>query len=123
MAKKILIGNDHGGLDLKLAVVDYLKSQAYEVVDVGSHGKEIVRYPYYAARVASAISSGSAQRGILICSTGIGMSMIANKYKNAKMRAQLSKWFLMMNFPSVIPLEKYNKNIFTRNNKRTKMVI
>lgn len=84
MDKKILIGNDHGGYDLKLAIVDNLKSQAYEVVDVGSHGHEIVRYPYYAASVASAISTGTAKRGILICSTGIGMSMIANKYKNVR---------------------------------------
>jgi ribose 5-phosphate isomerase B len=84
MTNKILIGSDHGGYDLKLALVEYMKSRAYEVVDVGSYEAEIVRYPYYAARVASAISQGNAQRGILICSTGIGMSIIANKYKNVR---------------------------------------
>jgi ribose 5-phosphate isomerase B len=82
--KKILIGNDHGGYNLKLTLVEYLKSESYEVVDFGSHGGEIVRYPYYAAQVASAISTSIAQRGILICSTGIGMSIIANKYKNVR---------------------------------------
>lgn len=84
MLNKILIGSDHGGYDLKLALMEYLQPLAYEVVDVGSHEAEIVRYPYYAARVASAVSKGNAKRGILICSTGIGMSIIANKYKNVR---------------------------------------
>lgn len=81
---RIWIGNDHGGYDLKLQLIEILKQKGYEVEDVGSHAKEIVRYPYYAAKVASAVSTGKAKRGILICSTGIGMSMIANKYPGVR---------------------------------------
>jgi ribose 5-phosphate isomerase B len=76
----IWIGCDHGGYDLKLQVVEYLRKKAINVSDVGCHSTEIVRYPYYAAQVAEAIVRGEARRGILICSTGIGMSIIANKY-------------------------------------------
>jgi ribose 5-phosphate isomerase B len=82
--RKIIIGNDHGGYQLKKALVSYLKEKGYEVSDVGSHSEEIVRYPYYASRVATAVAAGEAYRGILICSTGIGMSIIANKYKGIR---------------------------------------
>ena len=80
----IWIGNDHGGYQLKLEIVQALGNKGIPVHDVGSDSGEIVRYPYYAARVASAISRGEAERGILICSTGIGMSIIANKYKGVR---------------------------------------
>ena len=82
--KVIMIGNDHGGYDLKPVLVKYLREKGYTVEDIGSHAKEIVRYPYYASSVANAVSSGKAWRGILICSTGIGMSIIANKYKGVR---------------------------------------
>jgi ribose 5-phosphate isomerase B len=84
---EIWIGNDHGGYELKFAVVEHLRSRGIEVCNVGSDSAEIVRYPYYAALVAEAILRGEARRGILICSTGIGMSIIANKY--AGIRASL----------------------------------
>jgi len=80
----ILIGNDHGGYELKCAVIEYLAQRQIPVCNVGSDSVEIVRYPYYAARVAGAISCGKAQRGILICSTGIGMSIIANRYPDVR---------------------------------------
>lgn len=76
----IWIGCDHGGFDLKLQVIEYLRSHSIPIHDAGCHSTDIVRYPYYAAQVAEAISRGDAHRGILICSTGIGMSIIANKY-------------------------------------------
>ena len=82
--QSIWIGNDHGGYELKLEIVEYLKQKDFDVVDVGSNSTEIVRYPYYAAKVASAISRNEATRGILICSTGIGMSIIANKYQGVR---------------------------------------
>ena len=82
--EKILIGNDHGGYELKTALVNHLKEKGYEVEDIGSHSKEIVRYPYYASKVAKEVSSKKDVRGILICSTGIGMSIIANKYKGVR---------------------------------------
>ena len=84
MEEKLMIGNDHGGYDLKLVLVKYLRESGYWVEDIGSHSKETVRYPYYASIVANAVSSGKAWRGILICSTGIGMSIIANKYKGVR---------------------------------------
>ena len=82
--KKILIGNDHGGYELKTIISKYLKEKGFEVEDVGSYSNEIVRYPYYAAKVANAVSEDESLRGILICSTGIGMSIIANKYKGVR---------------------------------------
>lgn len=80
----IWIGNDHGGYDLKRQIVEHLDKRGIAVVDVGSDSGEIVRYPYYAAKVCSAIATGRAKRGILICSTGIGMSIIANRYKGIR---------------------------------------
>ncbi len=81
---KIWIGNDHGGYDLKVQVMEYLAHKGVGVHNAGSDSADIVRYPYYAAQVAEAIVRGEARRGILICSTGIGMSMIANKYKGIR---------------------------------------
>ena len=80
----IWIGNDHGGYELKLQIIDHLKEKGIPVHNVGSDSTEIVRYPYYAAKVATAVSRGEASRGILICSTGIGMSIIANKFKGVR---------------------------------------
>ncbi|MEM7132966.1 MAG: ribose 5-phosphate isomerase B [Chloroflexota bacterium] len=82
--ERIWIGNDHGGYELKQQIVEYLEQRGNDVIDVGSGSEEIVRYPYYAAKVAGAVSRGESSRGILICSTGIGMSIIANKYKGVR---------------------------------------
>ena len=80
----VWIGNDHGGCELKQHVIKHLEAKGLAVNDVGSGSTEIVRYPYYAAKVAGAVSRGEAHRGILICSTGIGMSMMANKFKGVR---------------------------------------
>ena len=80
----IWIGCDHGGYELKLRVIEYLGSKGIPVRDVGCHSADIVRYPYYAALVAEAILRGEAERGILICSTGIGMSIVSNKYRGIR---------------------------------------
>jgi len=82
--KTILIGNDHGGYDLAVQVLEYLKQKGIPAEHVGCRSTEIVRYPYYATKVAGAISRGEIERGILICSTGIGMSIIANKFKGVR---------------------------------------
>lgn len=84
MFKKIMVGNDHGGVSAKNQVVEYLKERGIEVVNIGTDTEDIVRYPYYASRVAKAVKSGEVDGGILICSTGIGMSIIANKYKGIR---------------------------------------
>ena len=81
---EIWIGNDHGGYELKLQIVEHLKKKGLAVHDAGTHSTDIVRYPYFAAEVAGAVSTGRARRGILICSTGIGMSIIANKFKGVR---------------------------------------
>ena len=80
----IWIGNDHGGYEMKLNIIDYLKKMKINFKNVGSNSTEIVRYPYYAAKVATAVSKGEIKRGILICSTGIGMSIFANKFKGVR---------------------------------------
>jgi ribose 5-phosphate isomerase B len=76
---RIYIGNDHRGYKLKLKIVDWLKSQGHEVADVGADSEASADYPDFAGKVARAVSHGQAERGILICGTGIGMSMSANK--------------------------------------------
>lgn len=80
----IWIGNDHGGYEMKRDILSYLEERKIPYRDVGCHSTEVVRYPYYAAQVAGAVSSGEAKRGILICSTGIGMSIIANKFSGVR---------------------------------------
>lgn len=81
---KIYLGCDHGGYALKTQLVRYLIEKGYTVEDFGCHSEEIVRYPYYAAQVARAVRHESGARGILLCSTGIGMSIIANKFKGIR---------------------------------------
>ena len=81
---KIMIANDHGGYRLKLAVVDYLEKRGIEVQNIGTDSEEVVRYPYYAAKTARAVGSGQVDRGILICSTGIGVSIAANRFRGVR---------------------------------------
>jgi ribose 5-phosphate isomerase B len=81
---KIIVGCDHGGYELKEKVVPHLKSQSYEVEDVGTHSMESVDYPVYALKVARAIADGRADRGILICGSGIGMCMSANRVSGVR---------------------------------------
>ncbi len=76
---KIAIGNDHRGYKLKLKIVEWLKSRGHEINDVGADSEESVDYPDYAHKVAKAVANRLSDRGILICGTGIGMSMSANK--------------------------------------------
>jgi ribose 5-phosphate isomerase B len=80
----IWVGCDHGGYELKEQILRFLESRSLTFHDVGCHSTAIVRYPYFAAQVAEAILRGEAQRGILICSTGIGMSIIANRYRGVR---------------------------------------
>lgn len=76
---KIAIACDHGGLNLKNAVIDYLKENGYEYVDFGTDSTASCDYPDFALPAAEAVASGECDKGILICSTGIGVSMVANK--------------------------------------------
>lgn len=83
-SKTILIGNDHGGYEAKEKITEHLRAKGYQVINVGSDHQEIVRYPHYVKKVAGPISRGEYIRGILICSTGIGMCIAANKYKGVR---------------------------------------
>jgi ribose 5-phosphate isomerase B len=76
---KIAIGADHGGYELKKKLVDFLKKEGHSVNDFGTHSKESCDYPIIGFEVAKAVSAGKAERGILICKTGVGMAIIANK--------------------------------------------
>jgi ribose 5-phosphate isomerase B len=75
----IIIGSDHGGLDLKAALKSYLKRRDIDVADAGTDGDASVDYPDFGQKVAESVIAGEAERGILICGTGIGMSIAANK--------------------------------------------
>ncbi len=76
---KIAIGADHAGFPLKEQLRDRLTREGHQVVDYGTHGSDSTDYPDYAAPVARDVASGRADRGILVCSTGVGMSIAANK--------------------------------------------
>ena len=76
---KIAIGNDHTAYDLKLIIAEHIKKKGYEVLDLGTHSSEKCDYPVYGEKVAMAIKNKEADRGILICGTGIGISLAANK--------------------------------------------
>ncbi len=76
---KIAIGADHAGFTLKDQVRDALRQAGHEVIDAGANSADSTDYPDYAAAVAKDVASGSADRGVLVCSTGVGMSIAANK--------------------------------------------
>jgi ribose 5-phosphate isomerase B len=81
---KIAIGSDHAGFELKEEVVRILKGLNMEVVDCGTDNTGSVDYPDFGEKVSRLVSSGEIERGILICGTGIGMSMVANKFPNVR---------------------------------------
>jgi ribose 5-phosphate isomerase B len=76
----IALGSDHGGVELKDFLAGVLRSKNIDVQDFGTQGPESVDYPDFGRQVAQQVSRGAADRGILICTTGIGMSILANKY-------------------------------------------
>jgi ribose 5-phosphate isomerase B len=81
---KIAIGSDHRGFEVKRRIIAVLQQMGHEVEDVGPHSKDSVDYPDYAFQVGLAVSEGRAQRGVLICGTGIGMCIAANKVKGVR---------------------------------------
>lgn len=80
----IAMGCDHGGLELKNSIKDYLVAHGHEVVDFGTFSKDSCDYPDFAKPAAEAVGIGECDRGIVCCTTGIGVSIVANKVKNVR---------------------------------------
>lgn len=83
-AKTIAIAADHGGVDLKSSIISALDDQGFSLIDLGTDGSSSVDYPDYAYAVCDAIRTGKAQSGILVCGSGIGMSIAANRYPDIR---------------------------------------
>lgn len=81
---KVSIGSDHHGLEVRAKIIAQLREDGVEVTDVGSHGSESVDYPDIASQVAGAVGAGTVDRGILICGSGIGMAIAANKISGVR---------------------------------------
>lgn len=81
---KIAIGNDHAATELKMEIMEYVKGLGHEVINFGTDGHESCNYPEFGEKVGHAVVSGEADCGILICGTGVGISMAANKVKGVR---------------------------------------
>ncbi|APG26712.1 ribose 5-phosphate isomerase B [Syntrophotalea acetylenivorans] len=79
-----LIASDHGGLPMKELILNYLAARGIEVRDLGTDNGDSVDYPDFGEKVARAIAKGEADKGILVCGTGIGMSIVANKFPGVR---------------------------------------
>lgn len=84
MIEKIIIASDHAGFDLKCKILNYLTKEGYDIFDNGTYSNEAVDYPIIAKDTAKKVASGQYQKGILICGSGIGMSIAANKIKGIR---------------------------------------
>ena len=87
MNKKITVGCDHAGFTLKKIVISHLQERGFEVLDVGTHSTDSCDYPQIAHELCKNIQNGTTELGILICGTGIGMSMAANKHRGIRAAA------------------------------------
>lgn len=83
MIEKIILGSDHGGFKLKNIIAEHLKTAGYEVSDLGCYSEESCDYPLIAQKVAQEVLAGEG-KGILVCGTGIGMSIAANRFKGIR---------------------------------------
>lgn len=81
---KIYLAADHAGFEAKDMLVVYLKEKGYEVVDLGTHAKDSVDYPDYAQKLAKAMKDDPESRGILVCGSGVGMSIAANRFPHIR---------------------------------------
>jgi len=84
VAGKVAVGCDHAGVALKNEVAKILSARGYEVEDVGTFGNDSVDYPDFASQVSRKVGSGEAAFGVLVCGTGLGMSIVANKYRGVR---------------------------------------
>lgn len=84
---RIAVGSDHRGYHARLHIIGYLKEREHEVDDCGSHSEESVDYPDIAKEVAGKVASGQSDRGVLVCGTGLGMCLAANKFRGIRATA------------------------------------
>ena len=80
----IAVGSDHAGYEMKNELIQHLKDRGYEVEDLGTYSADSCDYPDYARKVAAEVVSGKAEKGLLVCGTGIGMSIAANKVRGIR---------------------------------------
>lgn len=92
----IAIGSDHAGYPLKEKIKEFLLSKGYKVLDFGTESTDSTDYPLFAKDVCLAVQRGEAQRGILVCGTGIGMSITANKFKGIRAALCLNEYMARM---------------------------
>jgi ribose 5-phosphate isomerase B len=84
MPETVAVAADHAGFDLKSALIPQLRELGLEVLDLGTHGRDSVDYPDFADAVAHALKAGKATRGLLVCGSGIGISMAANRHRHVR---------------------------------------
>ena len=84
ISQSILIASDHGGLELKTLLKTTLEKGGYQVLDLGTHDEQSVDYPDFAVELAQALKDGRAERGVLVCGTGIGISIAANRFAHVR---------------------------------------
>ena len=84
MKEKIIIASDHGGFELKEKIIAYLNENNYEVEDLGTNSKESCDYPIYAKKLCKELLENNIKKGILVCGTGLGMQITANKFKGIR---------------------------------------
>ena len=109
---KISLASDHGGFELKNRIANYLKQQGHTVVDYGTYSVDRCDYPDFARPAALAVANGECERGIVVCTTGIGVSMVANKIKGVRcalcVNADMAKMTRAHNNANVIAMgQKY----------------
>ena len=81
---RIAVGSDHGGLEYKNAIAEHLRTQGHEVIDVGTDSKESCHYPLFGAEVAKLVSSKACDYGVVVCTSGEGIAIAANKIKGVR---------------------------------------
>lgn len=84
VSERIAVAADHAGVDLKATLSEVLRERGYEVLDLGTNGPESVDYPDFAGKLAAALADGRASRGVLVCGTGIGISIAANRHPHVR---------------------------------------
>ncbi|ADC89196.1 ribose 5-phosphate isomerase B [Thermocrinis albus DSM 14484] len=93
---RVAIGSDHAGFPLKEKIKEFLISKGHTVLDFGTQSQESTDYPIFAREVSLAVQRGEAERGILVCGTGIGMCIVANKFKGVRAALCLNEYMARM---------------------------